>query len=121
MYIIECIDCVHTLFIVHSLFIIVYYCLLLFIIVYYCSYSIWFKLPCPQPQVYPVAPTCSETDYQFLASTSQLSYEFTGPPHPLPLSTYQFILQAENSVGRVNSTASDTATTLDDCKQSCIF
>ena len=82
------------------------------------SYSLWFKLPCPQPQVYPDVSPCIESDYQFIQSTTQLTYEFTSVNNndPKPYTSYQFILQAENSAGAVNSSDSTTVTTLDSGK-----
>ena len=61
---------------------------------------------------------CIESDYQFVHTTSVTSFDFTsnGMDHPYPYRSYQFLLEAENSVGKTNSTISETVTTLPSSK-----
>ena len=76
----------------------------------------FFKLPCPQPKVFPTdTTTCTELSYQFLTNTTSelFIFEITeNLQHPQPYTSYQFVLQAENKVGAVNSSESEVVTTI---------
>ena len=83
-------------------------------------YTLWFRTSCPQPQQFQTA--AEECIVGQLTSTfsglpvgDSLSYGFFSSPasatHPLPYTSYEFLLQAENSVGAVNSTMTSSVVT----------
>lgn len=73
------------------------------------SYTLWYRLACPQPEQpqLPSSTVCIEGPLIQVASTDQTQYTVTGSvtADPLPYSRYQFLVQAENSVGAVNTTS----------------
>ena len=74
------------------------------------SYTLWYRLTCPQPEQPQLTTStlCIEGPLIRVDSTDQTQYTVTGSAttDPLPYSRYQFIVQAQNSVGAVNTSFS---------------
>ena len=74
------------------------------------SYTLWFRLACPQPEQpqLTLSTPCIEGPLIQVASTDQTQYTVTGSAttDPFPYSRYQFIVQAQNSIGAVNTSFS---------------
>ena len=94
----QCAYCVGDPFLLH---------LLLF------RYTLWFRTSCPQPQQFQAAAEECMVGQLTLAFSGlpvgdSLSFVFSSSPgsptHPLPYMSYEFLLQAENSIGAVNAT-----------------
>lgn len=79
------------------------------------SYTLWYRLACPQPDQpqLPSSTVCIESRLIQVASTDQTQYTVTGSVTTdlFPYSRYQFLVQAQNSVGAVNTTVSDPVLT----------
>ena len=77
-------------------------------------YTLWFRTSCPQPQQFQAAAEeCMvgqlTSAFSGLPEGDSLSFVFSSSSpssaaHPLPYMSYEFLLQAENSVGAVNAT-----------------
>lgn len=77
-------------------------------------YTLWFRTSCPQPQQFQAAAEeCMvgqlTSAFSGLPEGDNLSFVFSSSSpssatHPLPYMSYEFLLQAENSVGAVNAT-----------------
>lgn len=78
-------------------------------------YQLFYKLPCPQPQLSLTSTVlCTETSYKLLVDTTEMIHFFDSSStllDPYPYTSYQFLLQATNIAGAVNSSDSDIITT----------
>jgi hypothetical protein len=80
------------------------------------SYKLWYRLACPQPEQPELAQstaTCTEGPLVLVTSTDQTQFTVTGSTvaDPFPYSRYQFLVEARNSIGAVNSSFSSSVET----------
>lgn len=85
-------------------------------LLFYNRYQLYYKLPCPQPQVSltATAQLCTETNYKLVVATTSTIHYFDSTSSlldPHPYTSYQFMLQVENLAGAINSSESDVITT----------
>jgi hypothetical protein len=91
------------------------------------SYTLWYRLTCPQPEQPQLTSSnpCTEGPLIRAASTDQTQYTVTGTAtNPFPYSRYQFIVEAQNSIGAVNTSFSmlvETEATAPEVKESLEF
>lgn len=76
-------------------------------------YTLWYQTSCPQPSQPFFTPTCVLGNLKQIFSGNEFSYMFVGSntSDPIPYTRYQFLLQAENSKGGINSSVSHTIET----------
>lgn len=81
----------------------------------HCSYTIWHRLACPQPEQPELTqPPCIEGPLVLVHFTVDTQLTVTGSLvlDPLPYSRYQFLIEARNSIGAINSSLSSSIETL---------